>query len=299
MLCNVSSQGPCLSMNRTHLPYNCLLELVNYYLVFSCAATLLCNGVLVLAYVRVRSLRTCFNAYILNLSIAEILMACTGMPGAFARAWLGFWPLSGEFCIFFQYCMDVFGSAIRYGHLLIAGNRSWAVSFPLHYKRNYKDARVPIFAIIGMWIFVNMLHLPILVPAGIWPIQGDKSCIKNTAFQKTRATVVEVIGFAGVEVVIIVMCAFTAYKLMQKTLKMKLLQSSTTFGKSIQGCRITPYGSHIEAGRRSGCFSVQKSEIALLTRIVRFGCFCFAKILVKWRKKRLISNTVSDLFAQS
>lgn len=215
-----------------------LIELANGYLGFSIAATVFFNGLMVYVYFKHSSLRTSFNAYITNLCITEILNACTGMAGSFLRILYGRWPLNYGSCIVFNYCADVFGSALRYCHILVAMNRLWAVTFPTHFKR-YSHMPQSMCAIGASWIFVNVVHLPVLIPSFIWPIPGDTQCLKNTNFQKNAAVFVEVMGFAATEVAMILISAITAYKVFSKRRMVRSTGNACSKGMRQRTVRIT------------------------------------------------------------
>ncbi|XP_055336667.1 5-hydroxytryptamine receptor 1B-like [Paramacrobiotus metropolitanus] len=180
---------------------------------FSCAAAIVLNGLILTVYILQASLRSPFNAYIANLAAAEILYSLLGTPWNIVRNLYGYWPLSFELCSFYLYASYVLNSAIRYGHLLVTFNRVWAVTFPIHYreKHSYPIARTLIY---GTWCLLHALHLPLLIRGRLRPDETDAYCVLNVSFQWRYSIVVEIIGFSGTEVVMLLACFFILFKVM-------------------------------------------------------------------------------------
>lgn len=188
------------------------ISVLTGFLGFSCVASVILNGLIVIVYFKDSSLRNSFNAYVANLSCAEVLLSVTGMPANFLRGLYGHWPLDFSSCTFFLYCNNIFGSGIRYGHVLITFNRLWAVTFPVHYRK-YNRMPVTHGIIVATWVYLNVLHLPVVIPGRIWPKPNDTQCMVNTEFQKNAALTQEVLGFTLTEILMIVGSAFILYKL--------------------------------------------------------------------------------------
>ncbi|XP_055347374.1 5-hydroxytryptamine receptor 1B-like [Paramacrobiotus metropolitanus] len=205
---------------------NPTVSLLTGFLGFSLVASILLNGLIVFIYFKEHSLRSSFNALIANLCTAEVLFAGTGMPGNFIRGLYGYFPYSATACSFFQYCINVFGSAVRYGHVLITLNRLWAVSYPVHYKRN-QNMRLTCSIITLTWIFVNVLWLPVIIPGRMWANPHDKQCLVNTDFQPKTALAVEILGFTVTEIIVVVGSLLVSYRIhLRRKIKVELGLSS-------------------------------------------------------------------------
>ncbi|XP_055352054.1 allatostatin-A receptor-like [Paramacrobiotus metropolitanus] len=192
-------------------PYELILT---GFLGFSIIATVLLNGLIIAVYLQNPLLRNSFKTYIVNLSIAEVLLALTGMTGNFISAVFGYWPLPDAVCTFVLYGSRIFGSGIRYGHVIITLNRLWAVMYPLHYKRHH-TLMVANASIVVSWVLAHAVHLPVIIPGRMWLLEGEERCVLNVGFQKRAAIAVEVMGFTAAEGVIICLCPVVWYKVRQ------------------------------------------------------------------------------------
>lgn len=186
------------------------------FLGFSCAATFFLNAFILFLYIKDRTLWNTFTVYIVNLCTAEVLLGITAMPTNFIRGVYGYWPFNAVTCtIFLVYCNKIFMSGIRYAHVLITFHRLWAVTFPVHYKEN-DDMKKSYMTIAASWIFINVLHLTVIIPGTIWPKPGDNRCVLNTDFQPKTALAVEVLGFALAEILMVIGCGIIIVKLRQR-----------------------------------------------------------------------------------
>ncbi|XP_055348967.1 probable G-protein coupled receptor No18 [Paramacrobiotus metropolitanus] len=182
------------------------------FLGFSIVASILFNGIIVLVYIKEQNLRNSFNSLIVNLCIAEVLLATMGMPGNFFRGLYGYFPFSNAACTFFLYGNNIFGSGVRYGHVLIACNRLWAVTYPIHYRKHH-NVRVTYMTIAVVWLCVNILHLSLIVPGRIWKKPNDTQCVVNVEFQRKTALMVEILGFTVTEFIVIALSGFVSFKI--------------------------------------------------------------------------------------
>lgn len=191
------------------------LHVVDIYLGFSIFAAIFCNGLILFVYIKMVSLRTSFYAYIANLCAAELLNAGGSMTLAFARLHLGYWPLNYAACAVSLYCGTIFGSGMRYSHLLVAANRLWAVTFPAHFRR-YSHMLTSVCIITGSWVFVHMLNLPVLIPSYVRPGVWNHQCTLNTSFQKKTAVFATVMSYLAPEVAMVVFGVVTWYKVYKR-----------------------------------------------------------------------------------
>ncbi|XP_055348966.1 octopamine receptor beta-2R-like [Paramacrobiotus metropolitanus] len=178
-------------------------EILNGFLGFSIIASVLLNGIIVVTYFYHSHLQNGFTALIASLCLSEVFLAAFGMTGIFMRGLYGYFPLSPAACSFFLYCNDVFGSCVRYGHILIALNRLWAVTYPAHYRRHNQNLKAVYLTVFLVWLFLNALHMVVVIPGRIWPKPIDSLCTNNVEFQRKAALAVEILGMTITEVIVV------------------------------------------------------------------------------------------------
>ncbi|GAV06035.1 hypothetical protein RvY_16074 [Ramazzottius varieornatus] len=127
------------------------------YLVIMIIATI-SNGVVLYVFARHPHLRTAFNVYIINLSMANLIETFMMMPLNIATYLRSHWWLGSTACSVFIYGLSLQAVAIN-SHLLITINRMWAVSAPVSY-RTYHRKKVSICLCIFIWLYVHVVHTP-------------------------------------------------------------------------------------------------------------------------------------------
>lgn len=188
--------------------------IVIWFTVFSIIATVLLNGIIVVVYCTSEAMRTPFNAYILNIAVAEVLQAVTVMPGNVLRTHYGFWPYNQASCTMLLYFQQILGSAMRYGHVLVTCNRIWAVARPLTYRTAHSN-RVARLLIVASWVYLHVLGLPVLIRgrSGSGPALTSKNCEYDTSFEYADTIAVEIFGFDLPELFIVLTYPYILYKL--------------------------------------------------------------------------------------
>lgn len=188
---------------------------VTWFIAFSCVSTVIFNGLMVLFYSTNASLRVPFNTVVINLCVAEVLLGIFAMSGNFFGSYYGYWPFNADYCSVVSGGNQILSSAVRYGHVLISMNRLWAVTFPMSYRERHTLVFTTGSAAL-MWIFVLSLHLGVVIPGRIHPINGDNHCLVNTRFQYRSAVTTEVLGFVLPEMMVIAIYPIIVYKLRQR-----------------------------------------------------------------------------------
>jgi len=87
---NVSLNNSLINSTADDPPRGLLVVVITWFTLFAILATVVLNGIIIVVYVARESLRTPFNAYIVNIAITELLLALTAMPGNFIRSYYGY-----------------------------------------------------------------------------------------------------------------------------------------------------------------------------------------------------------------
>lgn len=207
---NANSTTPTDEIYHENLTF-----IVTWFIALSCFATVVGNALLLLIYFRDPALRTTFNTYVVSLAATEIFLGLTAMPASVISVYYGYWPLSKGLCDITACIGQIFGSAVRYGHLLISANRLWAVTFPLSYNR-WQTLRFSVYAVVGQWVFLCLLHLPVVIPGRIWLVPEQKQCLINKSFQFTMAVIAEFLGYDLPTIFIVFSYPFVIFKLQKR-----------------------------------------------------------------------------------
>lgn len=195
---------------------------VNAFAILSCVLSVWLNFVILFVYMKNRSLRTPFNAYIANISFAEILCGILATPGNIIRSFYGYWPFNDSYCSFTLYWIYITSPEVRWAHALIAINRVWAVTFPLHYRQKHTTGVAKVLILLS-WVFQHVVHLPVFIRGRMQLDPNDKVCLLNIAFQYELGLTAEIVGFLGSEVVMLLATLFMIFKLKKvKAQKLKI-----------------------------------------------------------------------------
>ncbi|OQV15774.1 putative Melanopsin [Hypsibius exemplaris] len=152
------------------------------------------NGLLMVTFIRERSLRTPFNVYIINLLAANLAVVIFQYPMDIVTNLHSAWLLGNGACNLYLYANSVFGACICNSHMLIAINRMWAVSFPLSY-RTHHSRRTAVCLCLGVWVYVHVgVGPPVIIDALYFrlPIETN-GCMINAPEQQAWEIVIEVI----------------------------------------------------------------------------------------------------------
>ena len=222
--------------NETYDYVNTSLEqFASYYAMVCGVVAMIFNVIIVLAFIRTRTLRSSFMVYVIQLTLSEIILISTVLPGNVVREYYGYWPGSERLCFAFSYFNNVVGSGIRYGHVLITLNRFWAVYFPLGY-RSYHSSKVACLIVTLMWCFVHAIQLPVVIPGLMFRKPDDLHCTLNTSFMPVQAIIYSTIGFDLPQLIIVlfyplVMCKLCSRRRGRKAKKNRV---GTSFQLSVQ-----------------------------------------------------------------
>ena len=209
-----NSSNALSNATKTVDNYNALNTVTSWFTVFTILATLFTNGLIVVVYCMHNQLRTPFNVYIVNIALTENLLALTAMPGTFILSWYDYWPFSSILCTLFIYCKQILGVSVRYGHVLVALNRLWAVTFPVHY-RMYQSTRFAVGAVVATWVYVHALNLPLICLTLLdKKAYQDNGCHYFDAAGIPGLTIaVEMISFDLPEIIIVLAYLWIRYRL--------------------------------------------------------------------------------------
>lgn len=207
-----------LQANRTSIPDtinpNLLYAVQDGFGIFFTATGIILNLGLVSIYFKDNHLQTAFNVYVVNLSIAEIVCGFFILLRLIVWKCTDNWPLGDTFCSFTLYWIHIVGPNIRWGHVLIAANRFWAVTFPMHYKQNHSLRSTRLIIIIS-WVLQQMVHLPLFVLARIWLNPKDRHCTLNVAAYPQLSLFSQIIGYFVSESLMLIMTSIVLIKLAQ------------------------------------------------------------------------------------
>ncbi|OQV12484.1 hypothetical protein BV898_13285 [Hypsibius exemplaris] len=230
-----------------------LTDFITAFTALTILATLIFNGLIILAYARHAELRARpFNVYIVSSAVIEVITALIFMPATLTVGHLGYWPSNGLLCsIFISYPGLVFGSVSRYTHVLIAANRLWAVTFPMSYHERHTN-RLALAVVILVWLFANAVGVPVVVRGrmGIGLGDADRRCQVERALMYTYSIVGEAIGFVLPEVFILATYPIILYKLRKRRSVQCMRASGVGSASGAQsndvrrGLRVEPSNAH-------------------------------------------------------
>ncbi|OQV15772.1 hypothetical protein BV898_10026 [Hypsibius exemplaris] len=152
------------------------------------------NGLLLVVFIRERSLRTPFNFYIINLLIANLAVITVEYPMDMVIKLHSAWLLGNDACNLYLYASSVFGACICNSHMLIAINRMWAVSFPLSY-RTHHSRRTAVCLCLGVWVYVHVVVGPPVIIDALYfrlPVETN-GCMINAPEQQAWEIAIQVI----------------------------------------------------------------------------------------------------------
>ncbi|XP_071490994.1 muscarinic acetylcholine receptor M2-like [Diadema antillarum] len=120
--------------------------------------TILVNSLILLAFYTEKKLRTYSNYYILNMTVADLLVGLVCMPiraliFAFDRTWM----LGGTFCYIFIGVQHALPGVSVFGVVVICFDRYLATSYPLHHYR-WKTKKTAVVINALTWF----------IPCSIW-----------------------------------------------------------------------------------------------------------------------------------
>ncbi|OQV15775.1 hypothetical protein BV898_10029 [Hypsibius exemplaris] len=152
------------------------------------------NGLLLIVFIKERSLRTPFNIYVMNLLIANLVCLVFQFPMDIFSSLYSSWLLGERACTLYLYANFVLEANICNAHLLIAINRIWAVCNPLSYLTVH-SVRTAVVLCIGVWVYVHVAVSPVVFVDALYyrlPLYMT-GCLMNAPQQKIWCAMVQVI----------------------------------------------------------------------------------------------------------
>ncbi|GAU90239.1 hypothetical protein RvY_02687 [Ramazzottius varieornatus] len=107
-------------------------------------------------------LRTNFNLYLFNMTIADLLFVLLSMTNFMLYIFLAYSPLGYHGCTSWLYFDWILSSATENTMMLISLDRVYSIYWPIRY-RNLQSTNYSKVAVACMWIWINILILPPLV----------------------------------------------------------------------------------------------------------------------------------------
>ena len=123
------------------------------------------------------SMRTAFGAYLINLTIANLLT--TGLRHSIVLEQQLHPPLLNlGFCLLRGYQSWLLNAAVNWSHFLIALNRFWAVVFPVSY-RHHHNIRLAMVTCLVTWLAIIIAIVPtvtVMMKRAISAAGGERRC---------------------------------------------------------------------------------------------------------------------------
>lgn len=210
---NVSIAEKVTPFNNTDIDF--VYAVQDWFGIFSTITGTILNCALLTVYFKATYLQTAFNTYVVNLSIAEILSGMFALVRHITTKFSVTWPLGEGFCGFVLYWIIIVRPEVRWGHVLIAFNRLWAVTFPIHYKQTHNSRRAKLI-VLASWIFQHLVQLPIFILARISSDPKAKYCTLNTGIQPQLALFSQIIGYYASETVMLLTTCVVILKLAKR-----------------------------------------------------------------------------------
>ncbi|XP_055347686.1 muscarinic acetylcholine receptor M3-like [Paramacrobiotus metropolitanus] len=158
-------------------------------------------------------LRTPFNIYLINLLLANILQVFLQNPLAILESIYSRWWMGRTACNLYIYAYYVLAGVIMLSHLLIAINRVWAVTFPVHYRHHHSKS-VAISICVASWIWNHILLLPGIISDALFyrrPIE-KVGCELNKAAQPVWSMTVHWVVYVAPTLLILLSFPYVTIK---------------------------------------------------------------------------------------
>lgn len=156
-----TKHGNGTSANRT-LEFPLLQAKWNYNAVCTtivAVVALLCNGGVILLYVKKQELRTPFGVLLLHLLCANFIYVLLTNPFRAVSALYPGWWIGNGWCSVFMYAFLTVGFITNLFHLSITAHRLWAVAYPISFRNRFKHSNA-IALCAGLWIAAHAIMIP-------------------------------------------------------------------------------------------------------------------------------------------
>ena len=130
------------------------------------------NISLLIIFCQRATMRTAFGMYLINLIIANTMMACLWEPITLIQLYYSSWTFGYGACVFRQFLAWIIEAAINWSHFLIAINRFWAVVFPVSYRHHHK-VKLATGTCLVTWLVIIVSIVPTIV------VTRTKKCHRN------------------------------------------------------------------------------------------------------------------------
>ncbi|XP_055353686.1 muscarinic acetylcholine receptor M2-like [Paramacrobiotus metropolitanus] len=152
------------------------------------------NAFIIYAFIRFPRLRTQFNTYIFNLSIADLFVGIIVMPSFFLYNCYGYWPFGEPMCsvwVFTDWFMT-FESVLTLA--VISAERLWSVTWPISYKTWHRTNQVRC-TIVLTWLVVAAVWIPALVYDRVYHDNIVENCAWDPAKNFASGIYIGVLGY--------------------------------------------------------------------------------------------------------
>ncbi|GAU87703.1 hypothetical protein RvY_00514 [Ramazzottius varieornatus] len=175
--------------------------------------TVVLNLTILTTFIRYPDIRTPFNIYILNLTIADLLCASFSMTGVIANTVVPAWPWGVTYCSIFMYMDWMFLAAGLQNLALIGADRLWSILKPVHY-RAYRSVKVSVIICVSTCIYLHLVIVPfITMDRTLYAFEDPDICVTNIKAQELYTAFLELVVYGGPLVFVLFCYILMAYKL--------------------------------------------------------------------------------------
>ncbi|XP_022079996.1 alpha-1B adrenergic receptor-like [Acanthaster planci] len=232
------------------------------------------NGLVILAVVLSRKLRTVTNVFVVNLAVADLLV-CLTLPwnavGLFTRPELG-WPLPEKLCVALALIVYTCGGCSLFTLATIAINRWMLITRPSRtYHTCYKPAYLAIMVVIVWLVPLLVAWLPPTLGLGeLGYTKKYSTCThKNSHELAPYYSLLQSVVFFPVPLLIIIVCYVKIFKHVRQHTKVLMgKQDQSAELSETSNNRENPSGSSVKCSktelspRRSQNLSVAKRRLS-------------------------------------
>ncbi|XP_055353629.1 muscarinic acetylcholine receptor M2-like [Paramacrobiotus metropolitanus] len=193
------------------------------------------NGFIIYAFLRFPHLRTQFNTYIFNLSIADLFVGIIVMPSFFLYNCYGYWPFGEPMCsvwVFTDWFMT-FESVMVLA--VISVERLWSVTWPVTYKQWHTPGQVRL-VIVCTWVFVASIWMPAFFYDRFNHDNVVEDCAWDPAKNYAGGFYIGVLGYLAPFITMVVSYTIVGFKMRKRFRKTRATKGAPiqTEGSSIQ-----------------------------------------------------------------
>lgn len=169
-------------INETGFIFPLPFTAYGWVLIFITLVSWLCNGAVLITFLKNRHLVTPFTVYLICLLACDLVQGAVMNPLDTIDSISTYFWMGTIACNVWQYTNYVIGGAIVHSHDMITVNRIWAVTFPHSYKQSHKK-RFAVIAVVLMFMYIHVYCLPgLLLEALIYRLPLEISeCVLNSA----------------------------------------------------------------------------------------------------------------------